>query len=452
MQNGWANWKLLPRVCRLAGDNTEMTTDTSEKGLERLICTALTGADCDPPQDGMVRERPSAYGVGWMCGDPRDYDREYCVDLAQLSAFLHDTQPDATESLSLGEDSPTQRRFLARLQGETTKRGTVDVLRNGVRHGPHRIDLMYGTPSEENDKAKTLYGQNRFSVTRQLRYSLDERQLALDLGLFINGLPVATFELKNSLTKQTVDDAVEQYKRDRNPREKLFELGRCLAHFAVDDHEVRFCTLLKGKESWFLPFNMGWNDGKGNPPNPNGLKTDYLWKQVLTRAGLTDIIENYAQVVESKDDKTGRKKREQIWPRYHQLDVVRRLLADASTRGVGPKYLIQHSAGSGKSNSIAWLAHQLIGLEQDGKALFDSVIVVTDRRLLDKQIRDTIKQFTQVGSVVGHAESSGQLRTLLQEGKRIVITTVQKFPFILDAMGNEHRGRTFAIIIDEAHM
>ena len=399
----------------------------------------------------MVRERPAGYGAGWICGDSQDYDREYCVDLAQLSAFLHATQPVAAESLGLDEDSPTRRKFLARLQGEVTKRGTVDVLRNGVRHRAHQIDLMYGTPSLGNEKARVQYGQNRFSVTRQLHYSRDQAQLALDLCLFINGLPVATFELKNSLTKQTVDDAVEQYKRDRNPREKLFELGRCLVHFAVDDHEVRFCTHLKGKASWFLPFNRGWDDGAGNPPNPNGLKTDYLWKQVLTRDGLTDIIENYAQLVETRDDKTGRKRREQIWPRYHQLDVVRGLLADASIRGVGPKYLIQHSAGSGKSNSIAWLAHQLIGLEQDGKELFDSAIVVTDRRILDKQIRDTIKQFAQVGSVMGQANSSGHLRTLLQDGKRIVITTVQKFPFILDAIGNDHRGRKFAIIIDEAH-
>ena len=428
-----------------------MTTDTSEKGLERLICTALTGANCDPPQGGLVRERPSTYGAGWICGDSQDYDREYCVDMAQLSAFLQATQPDAEETLDLGQDSPTRRRFLARLQGEITRRGTIDVLRKGIKHGPHQIDLMYGTPSPGNEKAKVQYGQNRFSVTRQLRYSRDQAQLALDLCLFINGLPVATFELKNSLTKQTVDDAVEQYKRDRDPREKLFELGRCLVHFAVDDHEVQFCTQLKGKTSWFLPFNQGWDDGAGNPPNPNGLKTDYLWKQVLTRDGLTDIIENYAQVVESKDDRTGRKRREQIWPRYHQLDVVRKLLADASSGVAGSKYLIQHSAGSGKSNSIAWLSHQLIGLERDGEALFDSAIVVTDRRILDKQIRDTIRQFAQVGSVVGHAESSGHLRTLLQGGKRIVITTVQKFPFILDAIGNEHRGRRFAIIIDEAH-
>ena len=428
-----------------------MTTDTSEKGLERLICTALTGAPCDPSQGGMVHERPAGYGVGWICGDTRDYDREYCVDLTQFRAFLHATQPVAADSLDLGQDSPTRRKFLARLQGEVTRRGTIDVLRKGVKHGPHQIDLMYGTPSPGNEKAKVQCGQNRFSVTRQLHYSQDQTQLALDLCLFINGLPVATFELKNSLTKQTVADAVEQYKRDRNPLEKLFELGRCLAHFAVDDHEVQFCTHLKGKASWFLPFNQGWNDGKGNPTNPNGLKTDYLWKQVLTRDGLTDIIENYAQIVETRDDKTGRKRREQIWPRYHQLDVVRRLLADASTRGVGPKYLIQHSAGSGKSNSIAWLAHQLIGLEQEGRTLFDSVVVVTDRRLLDKQIRDTIKQFAQVGSVVGHARDLRPPPRLLQEGKRIVITTVQKFPFILDAIGNEHRGSKFAIILDEAH-
>ena len=371
--------------------------------------------------------------------------------MAQLSAFLENTQPDIAGSLGLDEDSPTRRKFLARLQSEVTKRGTIELLRNGVRHGPHHFDLFYGTPSPGNEKARIRYKQNRFSVTRQLRYSNDQVQLALDLCLFINGLPVATFELKNSLTKQTVDDAVEQYKRDRNPRERLFELGRCLVHFAVDDHEVQFCTHLNGKASWFLPFNRGWNDGAGNPTNPNGLKTDYLWKQVLTRDSLTNIFENYAQVVETKDEKTGRKRRIQLWPRYHQLDVVRKLLADTSARGVGPRYLIQHSAGSGKSNSIAWLAHQLIGLEQEGKTLFDTVIVVTDRRILDRQIRDTIRQFAQVGSVVGHAESSGDLRSLLQEGKRIVISTVQKFPFILDAIGSEHAGRQFAIIIDEAH-
>ena len=235
------------------------------------------------------------------------------------------------------------------------------------------------------------------------------------------------------------------------PREKLFEFSRSVAHFAVDDHEVRFCTHLKGKTSWFLPFNQGWNDGAGNPPNADGLKTDYLWTRLLTRDGLTNILENYAQVVETKDEKTGRKRKVQIWPRYHQLDVVRRLLADIRRHGAGKRYLIQHSAGSGKSNSIAWLAHQLIGLRKDGAGVFDSIIVVTDRRILDKQIRDTIKQFAQVGATVGHADRSGDLRKFIESGKKIIISTVQKFPFILDEIGNEQRGRRFAIVIDEAH-
>lgn len=430
-----------------------MTTDTSERGLERLVCTALTGSPCQPgaTEPNNVGERLAGYGVGWNCGNPSDYDRAYCVDLAQLADFLRATQPDVTGALDVAADGPTRRSFLARLQGEITRRGTIDVLRHGIKHGPLHIDLFYGTPSPGNPKAAEHYAANRFSVTRQLRYSRDETQRALDLGLFINGLPVATFELKNSLTKQTVADAVQQYQRDRDPREKLFEFGRCVAHFAVDEHEVRFCTHLKGKGSWFLPFNQGWNDGAGNPVNPDGIKTDYLWKRILTKDSLTDILENYAQIVTSKDERTGKKRFAQIWPRYHQLDVVRKLLADATECGPGRRYLVQHSAGSGKSNSIAWLAHQLIGLQRDGKEIFDTIVVVTDRRILDKQIRDTIKQFAQVSATVGHAERSGDLKRFLREGKKIVITTLQKFPFVLDEIGDEHRGNSFGIIIDEAH-
>ena len=431
-----------------------MTTDTSERGLERLIYTALTGSPCEPddtPAEESL-ERPAAYNVGWVSGDPDDYDREYCVDLAQLAAFLSETQPEVVEMLAVAEDGPTRRKFLARLQGEIGKRGIVDVLRKGIKHGPRHVDLFFGTPSAGNETARVRYKANRFSVTRQLRYSLEQTGLALDLALFINGLPVATFELKNNLTKQTADDAVEQYRRDRDPRrEKLFELGRCVVHFAVDEHEVKFCTHLRGKASWFLPFNKGWNDGAGNPPNPDGLKTDYLWREILTRESLTDVLENYAQILTTKDEKTGRKTRTQIWPRYHQLDVVRTLLADARRHGPSQRYLIQHSAGSGKSNSIAWLAHQLIGLAKDDAPRFDSIIVVTDRRILDRQIRDTIKQFAQVGATVGHARRSGDLRTFIESGKKIIISTVQKFPFILEEIGNHQRGRTFAIIIDEAH-
>ena len=240
----------------------------------------------------------------------------------------------------------------------------------------------------------------------------------------------STFELKNSLTKQTAADAVAQYKKDRNPREPLFRFGRCVAHFAVDDTEVEFCTELKGDASWFLPFNRGWNDGAGNPPNPDGLKTDYLWRQVLSREGVADILENYAQVIATKDPKTRRKDSKQIWPRYHQLDAVRQLLRHAGEHGAGKRYLIQHSAGSGKSNSIAWLAHQMIPLARNGKPVFDSIIVVTDRRVLDRQIGDTIRRTAQVSATVGHADDAGDLRHLLESGKKIIVSTVQKFPHI----------------------
>ena len=238
---------------------------------------------------------------------------------------------------------------------------------------------------------------------------------------------------------------------DRNPREPLFRLGRCVAHFAVDESEVRFCTHLKGKASWFLPFNRGWNQGAGNPPNAEGLKTEYLWREVLARGSLTDILENYAQLLEEKDTKTGKKKRKQIWPRYQQLDVVRRLLADAAGHGAGKRHLVQHSVGSGKSFSIAWLAHRMIPLKKDGGTAFDSIIVVTDRRILDKQIRDTIRQYAQVGSTLGHAKRSGDLKRFIEQGKKIMISTIQKFPFILHEIGSAHRERSFAIIIDEAH-
>ena len=426
------------------------TSDTSEKGLETLIFNFLTdySSSAAPGAEG-VREDGS---VRYLPGDPNDYDRDHAVDLAKLLTFLQKTQPSVFAQLGIATDGPARLKFLARLQGEIAKRGVVDVLRKGIHHGPASVDLFYGTPSPGNVKAVERFAANLFSVTRQLHYSKDESQLSLDLAIFINGLPVATFELKNRLTKQTVQDAVEQYKRDRNPRELLFQFGRCLVHFAVDDQEVRFCTHLKGNDSWFLPFNKGYNDGAGNPPNPDGIKTDYLWRTTLTREGLTDIIENYTQIVIEKDKRTGRKKELQIFPRYHQLDVVRKLLEDAQTRGAGHRYLIQHSAGSGKSNSIAWLAHQLVGLEKENVAIFDSVIVVTDRKVLDKQIRDTIRQFAQVAATVGAVtEGSGQLRKFLESGKKIIITTVQKFPFVLDAISNEHRSRKFAILIDEAH-
>lgn len=433
---------------------THIFTNTKEQGLETLIYKAMTGLTGLPSSDSlMVKDEGNiGYGgTGWIAGIPENYDREYALDLNQLQQFLEITQPETANSLDLGNDSSTRRGFLSRLQGEITKRGTIDILRNGIKHGPHHIDLFYGTPSVDNQKAVEQFASNRFSVSRQLKYSRDETQRSLDLCIFINGLPLATFELKNSLTKQTYQDAIEQYKRDRDPRELLFQFGRCVAHFAIDDSQVYYCTHLKGKASWFLPFNQGYNDGAGNPPNPTGIKTDYIWKQTLTPKNLTHILENFAQVVESKNLKTGKKKTTQIFPRYHQLDVVKKLLTDVEEHGVGKRYLIQHSAGSGKSNSIAWLAHQLIDTHHEGKIVFDSIIIVTDRRLLDKQIRDTIKQFAQVNSTVGHAEHSGDLREFIENGKKVIISTVQKFPFILEEIGSLHRGRKFAVIIDEAH-
>jgi type I restriction enzyme, R subunit len=429
-----------------------MTTDTSEKGLETLVTRHMTGVDGFAVAPVLVAEKPDLGGAGYFAGSPKDYDRAHALDVPQLFAFLRATQPEAFKKLAMADDTKDINRlkFLARLSSEIGKRGVIDVLRKGVEHGPLHFDLFFWTPSPGNAKAEAQHAQNRFSITRQLAYSMDETRRALDLCLFINGLPIATFELKNSLTKQTVEDAVEQYRRDRDPRERLFEFGRCVVHFGVDDSEVQMCTELSGKRSWFLPFDKGYHDGAGNPPNPHGLKTDYLWKETLTPAGLTNILENYTQIVEEKDPRTGKKKRKQVWPRYHQLGVVRQALADVRVHGAGKHYLIQHSAGSGKSNSIAWLAHQLIGLKRDDKEVFDSVIVVTDRRLLDDQIQTTIKQFMQVGATVGHAESSADLRKFIEDGKKIVISTVQKFPFILDEIATEG-GKTFAIIIDEAH-
>lgn len=417
-----------------------MATDTSEKGLETILVEGL----CEQ---------------GWTQGKAADFEPKFGLDLAQLRTFLRATQPVVEIQLDLANDTATRNKSLDRIAKEITSRGIIDVLRTGVKHGPHHIDLFFGAPSPGNSKAKQNHASNRFTVVRQLHYSQTKTLLSLDVCLMINGLPVFTIELKNKLTKQSVKDAVEQYKNDRDPRELVFQFKRAIAHLAVDDQQIQFCTKLDGRSSWFLPFNKGYKDGAGNPPNPNGIMTSYLWEEVLTPDSLTNVIENYAQTVEEEvfDRKTkkSRKKQSQIFPRYHQLDVVRKLLADVETNGPGKKYLIQHSAGSGKSNSIAWLTHQLIRIERQAegvsKPVFDSVIVVTDRRILDKQIRDTIKQFAQVGSIVGHAEKSSDLREMITAGKKIIITTVQKFPFIIDAIGDEHRDRTFGIVIDEAH-
>lgn len=410
-----------------------MISNTREQGLETLIVNWL------------------AEHNGFEQGTNKDYNREYAIDETRLLRFLETTQPKQVEQLGIHQNDLKRTQFLNRLSGEIEKRGVIDVLRNGVKIYPANLVMFYMTPSDKNAAAKVFFEQNIFSVTRQLMFSKDNTTLALDFCIFINGLPVITCELKNQLTRQDVEDAVWQYKTDRDPKELLFHFKRCMVHFAVDDARIKFCTKLSGKSSWFLPFDKGNNDGAGNPPNPEGIMTDYLWKQIFTKYELANIIENYAQVVENIDPDTKKKSYAQIFPRYHQLSAVKALLADVKKKGVGQRYLIQHSAGSGKSNSIAWLAHQLVGLEHDGKNIVDSVIVVTDRVNLDKQIRDTIKQFMQVSNTVAWAEHSGDLRKAIAGGKKIIITTVHKFPFILEDIGTAHKGRTFAIIIDEAH-
>lgn len=411
-----------------------MFTNTKESGLESLIVKWLVEHN------------------GYEQGHNHDYSVEYALDTVRLFRFLKDTQPDAVEKLQLETNPQKTAQFLSRLRDEITKRGIIDVLRKGVKAYPANLIMFYMTPSVNNPAAAELYAKNIFSVTRQLHFSPDATKLSLDLCVFINGLPVITFELKNQLTKQNVDDAVYQYQTDRSSKELLFQFTRCMVHFAVDDAQVKFCTRLQGADSWFLPFNKGYKDGAGNPPNPDGLMTDYLWKQILTKEMLSRIIENYAAVIEEKDQETGKTKYKQIFPRYHQLMAVESLLADVKANGVGKRYLIQHSAGSGKSNSIAWLAHQLTGLEDaQVNLLVDSVIVVTDRVILDKQIRDNIKQFAQVGNIVAWAEHSGDLRKAIEDGRRIIITTIEKFPYVLPEIGEDHKDRHFAIIIDEAH-
>ena len=415
----------------------KMPSDLSEKSLESNLVAGFVSS-------------------GWVQTDTNGFNSAYGIDLAQLTAFLDATQPKLVDALDLRGDSITRTKSLARIQGDITRRGIIDVLRKGIDHEQHHIDLFYGTPSPGNQKAVERYGLNRFTVARQLHFSPTATALSLDLCLFVNGFPIATFELKNSLTKQTVQDAIRQYQSDRDPKEILFLFKRAIAHFAVDDSEVWFTTKLEGKASWFLPFNQGVNDGAGNPVNPNGLKTAYLWKSILTRDGLTDIIENYAQVITEIDRKTGKKREAQVFPRFHQLDVVRKLLADVQEHGCGRRYLIEHSAGSGKSNSIAWLTHQLVRLERPDaegslRPVFDSVIVATDRRVLDQQIQQTIKSFAQVGATVKHTESSADLREAIQTGMKVIVTTVQKFPFVLAEIGDAHHDRRFAIVIDEAH-
>ena len=407
--------------------------DTSETGLEKIIVGWLV------KENGYEQESPHAY------------NKDFALVDKWVERFVTETQPEKVKQ-SMCFASPSERlKFFTRLSNEITKRGVTDVLRKGYKFNGSTFDLYYPLPSELNPSAKVAYGQNIFGVIRQVMYSKVNTN-EIDFVLFINGLPLATFELKNNFTGQTYENAIAQYRTDRDPKELLLQKKRCAVHFAVDDCQVWMCTALEGKDSWFLPFNRGVNGGAGNPVIEGDTMTSYLWKDVLTKPTLSNIIENFAQVIKKEDPKTQKVKEMVIWPRYHQLDAVRTLLHVTKMSPIGRRFLIQHSAGSGKSNSITWLAYQLVTLlQQNQEPFFDSIIVVTDRINLDKQIRDNINAFQRLSNLVGWADKSGTLHELLTGGKKIIISTIFKFSYILDEIGSSLKDKRFAIIIDEAH-
>ncbi len=386
---------------------------------------------------------------GYIKGDPQNYNREYAVDTAILFEFLQSSQPKEWDKLVIKHGAAAKENFLKKLNKDLATHGMLYLLRHGIIDVPAKFSLCFFKPaSGMNQTNLALYEQNILSITRQVHYS-KKNENSIDIVLFINGLPISTIELKNAITGQTVDNAKKQYMFDRDPHELLLSFKeRCLVHFAVDADEVWMTTQLKGIDTYFLPFNKGNNGGKGNPVGNGTYRTSYLWDEVLQKDSILDIVHRFINL--DKDKKT--KKETMIFPRYHQLDVVRKLIYDVKTNGTGNNYLIQHSAGSGKSNSIAWLAHHLSNLHgSDDKVIFNSIIVITDRLVLDKQLQDTIYQFEHVeGVVVKINDSSTQLANALNTGKKIIITTLQKFPFILEKV-NDLDGKRFAIIVDEAH-
>ena len=387
-----------------------------------------------------------------------DYDKSLCLIPDETLQFIRDTQPKVYQRLERQYGADTPAKLLDRLSKQIASRGVLDVLRKGVKDRGCDFKLTYFRPSSGmNPDHQTLYAQNRFSLIRQLHYA-QRNENSLDMTLFLNGLPLVTMELKNSLTGQVVTDAEKQYRTDRDPREPLFQFKRCLVHFAVGNEKVSMTTHLQKDKTRFFPFNKDIE----NPVNPNGHKTAYLWEDILHPDNLIELIDNFIHEQETTekvyDPKIKMvkdvKHRVLVFPRYHQLDVIRRLQEAILKDGAGHNYLIQHTTGSGKSNSIAWLAHLLTHLfssPTDTNRIFDSIIVVTDRRVLDKQLQDTIRQVEQVEGVVHAVEkTSAQLREFLESGKDIIISTIQKFSVIADEIG-KLKGKHFAVIIDEAH-
>jgi type I restriction enzyme R subunit len=429
-----------------------MKSQTTEKALEESIERYFIGSvtDLSSPASMVNEGTPESGHAGYVRGVSGDFDRRLGLDRAKLWKFLEATQPEELAKLQYKPD--WKRQVEERLSRKIKKDGILSVLKKGLSVDAAHLDLLYRLPYNTlAPEVLEKFDSNVFSCTRQLYYS-SENTNSLDMVLFLNGMPIVTMELKNPWTGQNVNHANKQYREDRDPKETIFEFARCLVHFAVDPEEAWMTTRLAGKDTYFLPFNKGNNDGKGNPANAEGPKSAYLWTEILTRHSLCNIIEHFAKVTEEKDKKTHKIKKTLFFPRYHQLETVRGLLAETREQGVGNSYLIQHSAGSGKSNSITWLAFQLIELyDKTGEEnLFDSVIVVTDRRVLDKQIDSNIRQFTEVRNLVAHASRSADLQAALENGKKLITTTIQKFPFIVDGIG-DMSGKRFAVIIDEAH-
>jgi type I restriction enzyme R subunit len=438
-----------------------MPSKTNEQALEAAIEKALTGSSREElSATGKVEEPTALYraGNGYYMGNADNFNAKYALDETRFWHFLEETQKEELEKLQRSSD--WKLKILERYDRMVKKYGILRLLRKGLEVEDAHFTLLYQLPMASSSQAvKDNFDKNEFSVTRQVRYNLDNQREEIDMVVFVNGVAIATLELKNHWTGQNAKvHGIKQYKYDRDIRQPLLNFGRCIVHFAVDTDEAYMCTKLDGSKSFFLPFNKGHNHGKGNPPNPFGHKTDYLWQEVFTRESLANIIQHFVRFDGKPTDALST--RTLFFPRYHQMDVVRSILKHASQNGVGQTYLIQHSAGSGKSNSITWAAYQLIetyperaglpGAKAADRPLFDSVIVVTDRRLLDKQLRDNIKEFSEVKNIVAPAFSSRELRESLEQGKKIIITTIQKFPFIVDGMADLSDKR-FAVIIDEAH-
>ncbi len=392
---------------------------------------------------------------GWQEGPAKQYNRELALNTETIIAFLKETQPKEWQRLEEFYKSDAPAQIIKRLVKELDQRGMLEVVRHGITDSGIRFQMAYFMPETTlNEETTQLYSQNRVQVTRQVHYSL-KNENSVDLLLSLNGLPIATVELKNQFTGQNTDNARRQFSYDRDPRELLFQFKkRALVHFSVDLDEVYITTKIDGSKTFFLPFNKGNNNGKGNPPNENGYRSAYLWEEIWQKDSWMNIISRFIHLQVEQIIVDGKKyqKETMIFPRYHQIRAVRRLTRDSFLSGPGKSYLIQHSAGSGKSNTIAWLAHRLSGLHnKDDKRIFDSVIVITDRNILDQQLQDTIYQFEHKQGVVEKIDKdSTQLAEAIVKGKDIIITTLQKFPYTLDKI-KTLVNKNYAIIIDEAH-